>query len=371
MPAVESFAGHLGRAYRRVAAAAMMLAVAGAIPAAHGQAGDFAAIKAEAAKEGRLVVWHNTPKQETTDALAALFNQRFGMNVKIERVSTNGGDMTARLIAEKRGGKFTIDMFIATDRQLPQLVKNGLIAKIDWLGLFAGPGKLDAEALKGAVSTIMPEYQGYGLELRDTVFGIAYNTKLIAEKDVPTRWEDIGDAKWSRKLIIDDELSPLARLLPAIGRDAVLSLARKIVANRPVYADGQPSAARKLSSGEAPIGAFSLSSAQEEKQKGAPVGLVFAEPQGIISQQLAYVPSTAPHPNLARLWAAWLTSEAMATKPMLDEGIYRAWPGSPGPFGDYAAKHDVKIRRAETIQELEDSNTIRRELNAVVAGRAP
>jgi ABC-type Fe3+ transport system substrate-binding protein len=338
---------------------------------ASSSAEDFASIKAAAAKEGRLVVWHNTPKQETTDALAALFNKRFGMDVKVERVSTNGGDMTARLMAEKRGGKFTIDMFIATDRQLPQLVKNRLIAKVDWTGLFAGPGKLDADAVKAAVDTIIPEYQGYGLELRDTVFGIAYNTKLIEAKDVPTRWEDLGDPKWSRKLIIDDELSPLARLLPAIGRDAVLSLGKRIVAIHPIYADGQPSAARKLSSGEGPIGAFSLSSAQEEKQKGAPVELSFPEPQGIISQQLVYVPTTAPHPNLARLWAAWLTSEAMSSKPILEEGIYRAWPGSPGPFGAYAKAHDIKVRRADSIKELEDSNAIRKDLNAVVAGRSP
>ena len=350
--------------------AGMALAVGLWLPPAPSAAEDFDSIKAAAAKEGRLVVWHNTPKQETTEALAALFNKRFGMDIKIERVSTNGGDMTSRLIAEKRGGKFTIDMFIATDRQLPQLVKNGLIAKVDWLGLFGGPGKLDEAALKSAVDTIIPDFRGYGLELRDTIFGIAYNTKLIAAKDVPTRWEDLGDAKWSRKLIIDEELSPLARLLPAMGRDAVLALGRKIVANHPIYADGQPSAARKLTSGEGPIGAFSLSSAQEEKQKGAPVELVFAEPQGIISQQLVYVPATAPHPNLARLWAACITSEGMATKPMLDEGIYRAWPGSPGPFGDYTAKHNVKIRRADTIQELEDSNSIRKDLNAVVsAGR--
>ena len=353
------------------ALAAFTLALGLTSPGARADGVDFDAIKAAAVKEGHLVVWHNTPKQETTEALAALFNKRFGMNITVERVSTNGGDMTARLMAEKRGGKVTFDVFVATDRQLPLLVKNGLIEKVDWVGLFGGPGKIDAALLKSAADAVIPEYQGYGLELRDSVFGIAYNSKMIAEAEVPTRWQDLADPKWSRKLIMDDELSPLARILPALGRDAVLDLARKIVANHPIYADGQPSAARKLASGEAPIGAFSLSSAQEEKQKGAPIGLIFPEPQALISQQLLYVVKGAPHPNLAKLWAAWVGSEGAQTPPMLQEGVFRAWPDSPGPFGDYARAHHVTVRRADTMKELEESNTIRKDLNAVVAGRSP
>src|SRR5437763_15881692 len=142
-----------------------------AIAPAYGQSSDFGTIKAAAAKEGTLVVWHNTPKQETTDALAELFAKRFGIKIKVERVATNGGDMTSRLMAEKRGGKVTIDVFIATDRQLPMLVKNGLVDKVDWVGLFAGPGKIDAGLLTHAAERVFHEYQGYGLKLRHSVFG--------------------------------------------------------------------------------------------------------------------------------------------------------------------------------------------------------
>ena len=105
--------------------------------------------------------------------------------------------------------------------------------------------------------------------------------------------------------------------------------------------------------------------------KGAPIGLIFPEPQALISQQVVYVSKNAPHPNLAKLWAAWLSSEGMETKPMLDEGIVRAWPESPGPFGEYNKKHNLKIRSAATIAELEEANSIRKELDAIAAGRAP
>jgi iron(III) transport system substrate-binding protein len=355
----------------RITLSAVFLVVGVAMLAMHARAADFDTIKAAAIKEGRIVVWHNTPSQETTDALVALFNKRFGMNIKVDRVSISGSDMTSRMMTEKRGGRYTADVFIATDRHFPVLVKNGLIEKVDYIGLFAGPGKLDPAAMEIATNKIMPAFIGYGLEFRHSVFGIAYNTKMLSEEDVPKTWEGLADPKWRRKVVIDVGLSPLARLVPVIGREAVLDLAKRYAANRPIYADGQPTAAAKVVSGEGPVGALSLSSALDEQLKGAPIGLVFPEPQALISQQVVYVSKNAPHPNLAKLWAAWMTSEGMETQPMLDEGILRAWPESPGPFGAYFKKHNLKVRSASTMEELEDANSIRKELDAVAAGRSP
>jgi hypothetical protein len=58
----------------------------------------------------------------------------------------------------------------------------------------------------------------------------------------------------------------------------------------------------------------------------------------------------------------------MNTQPMLDEGILRAWPGSPGPFGEYFTKHNLQVRRAASIQELQETNTIRKDLEAIASG---
>lgn len=353
------------------ALAAVIFAAAMTALPSPGRSADFDTIKAAAVKEGTIVVWHNTPSQETTNALTALFNKRFGVNIKVQRVPVSGSDMTSRMMTEKRGGKITVDMFIANDRHLPLLVKNNLIEKVDWVGEFAGPGKIDVALMTSATNNMIPEFVGYGLEFRHDVYGFAYNTKMLSEQDAPKRWEDLADPKWRRKFSIDAGLSPLARLVPVIGREGTIELAKRVAANRPIYADGQPAAATKVVSGEAPFGAMSLTSALDEVQKGAPIGLIFPEPQALISQLVVYVPKNAPHPNLAKLWAAWMVSEGMNTQPMVDEGVLRAWPGSPGPFGEYFTKHDLKVRRANSIQELDDANSIRKELDAVAAGRAP
>ncbi len=352
-----------------MAVAAVTVAACMTMLASQARADDFATIKAAAIKEGQIVVWHNSPQQEATAALAALFNKRFGMNIKVERVGIAGGEITSRMMTEKRGGRVTVDVLIAFDRNLPALVKNNLIEKVDWIETFAGPDKIDAKLLERAATNVVPEYKDYGLEFSHGVFGIAYNTNMLSEQDVPHTWEGLADPKWKGKVIVDAGLSPLARLLPAIGRDGVIALAEKVVANRPIYSDGQPASATKVVSGEAPLSMLTLSSALYEKQKGAPIGLVYPEPQALVSQQMVYVAKGAPHPNLARLWAAWLASEGMESKVLVDEGMIRAWPGSAGPFGEYYAKNNLKVRRADTIQELEDANDIRKDLDAVAAGR--
>jgi ABC-type Fe3+ transport system substrate-binding protein len=349
--------------------AAAALAIGMTMLAPESRASEFDKIKAAAAKEGKIVVWHNTPKQATTDALAALFNKRFGMNIEVERVSVAGGTMTSRMMTEKRGGRFTVDVFIATDRHLPAMVKNGIVEKVDWVGIFGGPGKIDAALLESATNNIIPEFVGYGLEFRHSVFGIAYNTKMLSEKEVPHTWEGLTDPKWKRKVVVDSGLTPLARLVPAMGRDAVLDLAKRVVANQPIYSDGQPSSAKKIVSGEAPLGMLTLSSALDERAKGAPIDLVYPEPQAVISQQVVYVTKGAPHPNLAKLWAAWLVSEGMQTEPMVKAGILRAWPGSPGAFGEYFTKHHLKVRRATSMKELDEANKIRKDLDAIASGR--
>ena len=353
---------------RRAAFLACLAACLLLLGADPGSGADFEQVKEAAGKEAALTVWHNTPKQETTDALVRLFEQRFGMHIAVERVPVSGAIMTSRLMAEQRGGRFTVDVFITDDRHLPLLVKNGLVEKTDWVGLFARPGKIDPGLLESAATHLIPEYRGYGLEFRHDIYGIVYNNKALAAAEAPRSWAALADAGWSRRLAIDSGLSPLARLAPVIGRDAVLALARKIAANRPVYADGQPSAAKKVVSGEAPLGALSLSLAVEEQGKGAPVGMIFPEPQGIASQLLIFVAKEAPHPNLARLWAAWLASEAMTSAPILAEGDLRAWPGSPGAFGAYYAEHNLTVRLAASLKELEDANDIRKDLDAIVAG---
>jgi ABC-type Fe3+ transport system substrate-binding protein len=225
-----------------------------------------------------------------------------------------------------------------------------VIEKVDWVREFSG--KVDTELLKSAANNLMPEFAGYGLEFRHLVYGFAYNTKVVAPADIPTKWEDLANPRWKRKVAIDTNLDPLIHLTPVIGKEGVLALAQRILDNTPVYSAGTRNALQKIMAGEASIGALAVNTVMEEQKKGAPIDFVIPEPLAVIPQQVVFVIKGAPHPNLAKLWTAWFGSEGMASKPIIDEGSLRARAGAPGAFGDYFTKHNLPTRSAKSVAEI-------------------
>jgi ABC-type Fe3+ transport system substrate-binding protein len=343
----------------------VLVAIATAILPVCGQATEFDDIVKAAAKEGTMVMWASTPREDTTQALVDIFNKKFGVNIKIERVGVSAGDVASRMLAEKRGGRYTVDMTIVSDRTMPTLIQNDVVEKVDWVGVFGGK----INGLEIAATDIVKLARGYGLQYRDLVYGIAYNSKVIPEDKAPKTWADLTDPKWKRKITIDSGLSPIARLTSTIGKEAVLQLGKEILQNQPIYADGTEAAVLKVVSGEAPIGVLALNTALGEKRKGAPIEMVHPLPLAMVSGQLMVVAKNAPHPNLAKLFTAWFAGEGMASKPNIDEGSLLARAGAPGEFGEYFTKHNLVTKRAETIEDLEADNDVRKDLVKLVAGK--
>lgn len=340
----------LGRYVQKVCLVGTLIFTVGALASSDARAEDLAAIKQAAAKEGKLVFWASTPAQETADALLELFNKRFGLNIKMERVALSAKDVTPRLLAEKRAGKFTADVGIVSDSMMSTLIQNGVVEKVDWEASYGIA--VDPKLLAGAANTVIADFKGYGLEFRHLVYGIAYNTTMVSPKTAPTKWEDLAAPAWRRKVTIDAGLDPLVNLTPVIGKEQVLALAQRIIDNEPVYSNGTRNAVQKLVAGEAAIGALAVNTVMEEQQKGSPIAFVIPEPQAVIPQQVVFVAKNAPHSAVAKLWTAWFASEGMESKPIIDEGSLRARAGAPGGFGDYFASHNLPTRTAKSVDEL-------------------
>lgn len=326
--------------------------------AASSRAAEFDEIVKQAAQENTLVLWASTPKEGTTQELIKAFNLRFNLNIQVARVAVSAGDVTPRMLAEKKGGRHTVDVSIVSEPAIQVLNRSDLIEKVDWEVIFGA----QLDGLKEAANNMTEENKGYGLEFRHLVYGIAYNTKILSAADVPTKWADIADPKWKRKIAVDSQLSPLARLAPILGTEGVLQLARGLIKNNPIYTNGTVISVQKVVSGEAPLGLLALNTALGAKEKGAPIDMVHPEPVAMVATQLVFVSKNAPHPNLAKLWAAWLASEGMRQKAMVDEGSIRARAGEPGDFGEYFKKHNLETRFARTAKELDSDNEIRKEL---------
>jgi ABC-type Fe3+ transport system substrate-binding protein len=136
-----------------------------------------------------------------------------------------------------------------------------------------------------------------------------YNSKLVAAKDVPTKWEDLLDPKWKGKLGVINSTHHWGRLAAGPwGDEKTLDFVKKLAAQKPLLTRAGEMAQR-LILGEVLVSAtLQDSQLHESQQSGAP--LAFAEKvQPVISPEYHVgVLKGAPHPNVAHLFVIYMAS---------------------------------------------------------------
>jgi iron(III) transport system substrate-binding protein len=136
-----------------------------------------------------------------------------------------------------------------------------------------------------------------------------YNSKLVAAKDVPTKWEDLLDPKWKGKLGVINSTHHWGRLAAGPwGDEKTLDFVKKLSAQKPLLTRAGEMAQR-LILGEVLVSAtLQDSQLHESQQSGAP--LAFAEKvQPVISPEYHVgVLKGAPHPNVGHLFVIFMAS---------------------------------------------------------------
>ena len=299
---------------RALLASAAALALGAAIPGASlaqtklGKT--FDEIVAGAKSEGKLTAWIVAPRSPATHkALIDAFNKRFGLNTQVEWVPNPPLTSNTRAITEAAGGNLSVDIIGgASIEGLPTIADAKLVSAWPWGEVFgtAMPAIKELEAL------VMPKYRGYGLPYQTIAYGICWNPNMIADADVPSRLSEFGDPKWKGKFAFNAFLPPLDIVSYAIGNDATIELARKIFANMPVYARGTPAVASAVTTGSVPLGIIVSPVAETLIRNKEPLKFKLFSDIVPVTNIYLTVPDLAPHPNTARLFAAWLTAEGSA-----------------------------------------------------------
>jgi iron(III) transport system substrate-binding protein len=136
-----------------------------------------------------------------------------------------------------------------------------------------------------------------------------YNSKLVAAKDVPKKWEDLLDPKWKGKLGVINSTHHWGRLAAGPwGDEKTIDFVKKLSAQKPLLTRAGEMAQR-LVLGEVLVSATLQDSQLHESQKtGAP--LAFAdEVQPVISPEYHVgVLKNAPHPSVGHLFVIFMAS---------------------------------------------------------------
>jgi iron(III) transport system substrate-binding protein len=253
------------------------------------------ALYAKARQEGTVSLYA-TINNQTAQVLFPIFEARYP-GVRVDWVDGTSERLSARIIAESRGGKVLVDVLQTNVENVAQLQQQRLVADLPEVPEAAGW----PDALKGA----------YWVASDLKFYVPAWNTNLVSADEAPRQFDDFADPRWKGRLLIDPGDY---QLLVALARhkfgseDQALDLLRRIAANDPEFHAGHSELAELITAGQgaACLTCFSHHYPPRIK-KGAPVDYLQAEGVGLISANGVF--KNAPHPNAAQLWVRWTASD--------------------------------------------------------------
>jgi iron(III) transport system substrate-binding protein len=250
-------------------------------------------------KVGITVRWEEGGKPGAKKLVEAFRNRYPFLKVAYERVG--GSRERERVLSELAAGKVSYDVTVISETQVPTVLRANVAEKVDWKSLGVHPQHVHPD--------------GFGVNYRSQLYGIAYNRKLIGDEiGTKLKWEDCAAPKWRKKVAMDTRPRHLEIFWqPDVwGREKTLAHARQLGANQTIFERDRTGAMTKLALGEYPIvcGAFYATYYEQVRSgRGENIGFTVAEPIPVNLGDVVYIPRGAPHPNAARLWVVWSLSE--------------------------------------------------------------
>jgi ABC-type Fe3+ transport system substrate-binding protein len=306
---------------RMVAAAALLLAlqVTRGAPAATpaekaGWQSEWEQTVAGAKKEGAVSLWGDA--EITHPDILAAFTKEFPF-IKPITVTGRVGDLTQRILAERRGGKYLADLYsgVMGGAAFYDFYRTGVLDPIK--STFILPEVTDESRwLGGKHYYVDPE--NYIILYEGDVAGtsIYYNTQLVKPTDFSSHW-DLLDPKWKGKIVMFERtgsgfpsLTPIY-YNPRIGPDFIKRLLSEM--NITVSRDRRQ-ATDWLGTGKFPL-CIGCGDVERASREGLPVSELdrrhlreAGNNIGLNGNSGLALVSKAAHPHAARVFVNWFLS---------------------------------------------------------------
>jgi iron(III) transport system substrate-binding protein len=247
-----------------------------------------------AKKEGTAVIFgqslNPTQVQQFSDAVSAFYGFKIGLTI----ISGMHPVKAAELVqAMKQGVPSGIDVFWTASEVAETLRKGNALAAVDWVKETGADPNL--------------KWGKDGLRAHDgTLVMVAYNTQLVSASDAPRSYLDLVNPAWKGRLAMPRTATPFTYISYYLGDEKTETLLRDLMDKvQPKILSTFPDLRTRLISGE-----FAVEMGSEvfrDRLRGAPVENAPIDPL-IITPWASYVMSDAQHPNVAKLWAYWLST---------------------------------------------------------------
>jgi iron(III) transport system substrate-binding protein len=243
-----------------------------------------------ARKEGEVTLYTSVNMRDAQELMAG-FNKLYpGIRVAIS--SLGGPGVLNKVLTESRAGANVADVVALNGISAAELIDKKLVLryKSPMIG-FLRKGFVDAD--------------GYWPGIYAIGYTITYNSRRVAPKDVPKRYEDLLQPRWKNSLIIDaEDRDLLAGLIDLWGEAKATSFLSQITQEQKVTLSRQSHTfmTQLVATGEhdAIVDGY-VHNAVALKGKGAPIDHVMTNPTIIRPPTAIAITARAPHPYAAAL----------------------------------------------------------------------
>lgn len=239
----------------------------------------------------------STLTPQGAQALGAAFNKKYGLNIKLQ--FSPSGNMTRDIGKVVGLGASGVppewDLMVVTDAHHATLWVKKMHQPFDYksIGVDAKAVQYDNGSVSFANQFVLP----------------AYNKQLVAAKDAPKSWDDLLNPKWKGKIGVTSATHHMARLAAGPWGEEKATNFVKALTKQDLILGRLGEIYSRLLLGEIVVAvSVTDSEIKSEKNKSAPV--VFAESVSplLAPAYHAGAPKNAPHPKVAHLMAAYLTT---------------------------------------------------------------
>ena len=253
------------------------------------------ALIAAAKKEGK-VSFYTAMDLDFAQRLGKAFEAKYGIATKVER---SGAERVFQRIGQEHGAKiFAVDVANTADAAHCIIWKrNGWLAPYlpEEVAQHYDKAYYDADALS--------------IVTRILVSPIAYNTELVKKGDAPKSFKDLLDPKWAGKMVKGHPAysGTIMNATQQIARDIGWEYLEKLARQKVMQVQSATDPPKKLALGERAV----MADGNEYgvvllKEAGQPVEPVYPSEGSPTISGPTGIFATAPHPNAARLFQAWL-----------------------------------------------------------------
>jgi iron(III) transport system substrate-binding protein len=302
-----------------------------------------AAMVQAARKEGS-VAWYTSLALPSSTAIAQAFKTKYtGIDVEVHR--TGSERVLQRVMQEAASGIKNVDVIHTSDAGHFVLLKEkGLLMQYTPKGVENFPAGFK-------------DKNGFYFGMRATLSVIAFNPKIVSEKDAPKTWKDLLNSKWSGKEVTAHPgysgiiMNHVLALVNAYGWEYFRDLAK----NKLHIVQSANDPAGVVASGERPVGVNGSEYFYYKTLKqGNPIKIVYPKEGIPLIVSPVAIAKNAPHPNAAKLFTEFIFTKEVQQLLADKEGLYTGHPEVTYP-ADKPKLKDLKLLSADP-EELEKRN---------------